>query len=285
MRQAQLCQSSEKSAVGSLAPRMHLRSLVQGTIKGRDVIRPLADDPAPVGSVLLCALPSGHRIGPALHVPRRHLGPVRRRAARRAAPELSGWRGTAGAIFPGPGFTPVRKSTARACPRPAPEALSSRDVGDLFRRRLAGDGARHRQRRARPPRSARPPRTSGALPTRAALRVCRDGSRAAPPRAEPAGLDARDEIEAKDPLPRWNAWAREWEQRVSDLADRCRLEDASGADAVGALGARAAREALLALHRAYAAQVNRFAQEEANLTRQPPRRCARRARRSLAAGG
>jgi hypothetical protein len=113
---------------------------------------------------------------------------------------------------------------------------------------------------------ARPPRTVGALPTRAALRVCLTDLellyREQNQRAWALGSD----LEGKDPLAAWGVWARDWERRVDDLADRCRLDDASGEDAVARSELAAARDALLALHRAYAAQVNRFRQEHGDLS-------------------
>jgi hypothetical protein len=78
-----------------------------------------------------------------------------------------------------------------------------------------------------------------------------------------------DDVGEADAVARWHVWAREWEQRVRDLAERCRL-DADHPDPQG-FGGRAelaqARDAVLAVHRAYTAQVNRFAQEEAVLAR------------------
>jgi hypothetical protein len=110
------------------------------------------------------------------------------------------------------------------------------------------------------------PALTGALPTRAALRVCvtelvqmhRDLST----RAWKLG----EEIGAPDAVARWQLWSADWEQRVDDLSDRCRL-DASDPDPQGFGGReelRRARDEVLALHRAYRAQVNRFAQEEAD---------------------
>ncbi len=113
--------------------------------------------------------------------------------------------------------------------------------------------------------ASRSARGGGALPTRAALRVCLGDldllNREQNQRAWALGL----EFEGPDPLATWNLWAREWERKVEDLADRCRLDSASGEDAAARAELAAARDALLALHRAYAAQVNRFAQEEGDL--------------------
>jgi hypothetical protein len=108
-------------------------------------------------------------------------------------------------------------------------------------------------------------RVAGPLPTRAALRVCLTDLellyREQNQRAWALGL----EFEGPDPLATWNLWSRDWERKVGDLADRCRLDSTSGEDAPARAELAAARDALVALHRAYAAQVNRFAQEEGDL--------------------
>ncbi len=69
---------------------------------------------------------------------------------------------------------------------------------------------------------------------------------------------------------RWQAWSHDWEQRLDDLGDRCRL-DASDEKSQPAFAGRrelaAARDAVLRVHRGYSVQVNRFAQDEANLAR------------------
>lgn len=114
---------------------------------------------------------------------------------------------------------------------------------------------------------SRPARAQGPLPTRAALRVCLldlEGLyQEQNQRAWTLGLD----LEQPDPIGAWNTWSHEWEHRVDDLGDRCRLDDHSGADAAARAELAGARDALRALHRAYAAQVNRFAQEHADLAR------------------
>lgn len=113
------------------------------------------------------------------------------------------------------------------------------------------------------------PAAAGALPTRAAMRVCVNELEALHREQNTRAWRLADEISEGEAVERWQVWARGWEQRVEDLADRCRL-DASDPDPQG-FGGRAelarARDAVLALHRAYAAQVNRFAQEEAVLAR------------------
>jgi len=112
----------------------------------------------------------------------------------------------------------------------------------------------------------RPPYT-GALPTRAALRVCVTELEALNHEQNARAWRLGEEIGGEGAIPRFETWARDWEQRVDDLADRCRL-DAKDPDPQG-FGGRGelarARDALLALHRAYRAQVNRFAQEDADL--------------------
>jgi hypothetical protein len=117
------------------------------------------------------------------------------------------------------------------------------------------------------------PAATGALPTRSSVRVCvkelEQLNREQNERAWRLGGD----IGEVDALVEWDRWSREWEQRVEDLADRCRL-DASQPDPQG-FGGRdeleQARDDVLALHRAYRAQATRFAQEEANLARKAAR--------------
>ncbi len=114
----------------------------------------------------------------------------------------------------------------------------------------------------------RPPYT-GALPTRAALRVCVTDLETLNREQNLRAWKLADEIGTDGAIPRWETWARDWEQRVDDLADRCRL-DASDPDPQGFGGREElarARDAVVALHRAYRAQVNRFAQEDASLAR------------------
>jgi hypothetical protein len=113
------------------------------------------------------------------------------------------------------------------------------------------------------------PQRTGALPTRAALRVCVTELEALAREQNARAWRLGEEIGHEDAIARWDVWSKDWEQRVEDLADRCRLE-AEDPDPQG-FGGRAeiarARDAILALHRAYRAQVNRFAQEDAELAR------------------
>jgi hypothetical protein len=118
-------------------------------------------------------------------------------------------------------------------------------------------------------RGPQQPAVAGELPTRAALRVCvaeLEGlHREQNERAWRLGTDAGE----GDAVHRWQVWSREWEQRVRDLAERCHID--GGAPARDELGGgeelARARDAVLAVHRGYAAQVSKFAQEEAALAR------------------
>ncbi len=113
-----------------------------------------------------------------------------------------------------------------------------------------------------------PPRPSATLPTRTTVRVCL---------AELEGLNREqhertwrlgtDLAAGADALQRWSAWSREWEQRLEDLADRCRL-DVADPDPKGYPERRdlaAARDAVLRVHRGYSLQINRFAKDESEL--------------------
>jgi hypothetical protein len=109
------------------------------------------------------------------------------------------------------------------------------------------------------------PRAGGALPTRAALRVCLGDLEQLYREQNQRAWSLGTEFERRDPLGAWRAWAQEWESRVQDLSDRCRLDDGAGEDAAARNELAGARDALIALHRAYATQVNRFAQEQGDL--------------------
>lgn len=111
------------------------------------------------------------------------------------------------------------------------------------------------------------PAAVGALPTRAALRVCVTELEALNKEQSERAWRLADEAGEGDAVAHWQVWSREWEQRVEDLADRCRL-DADEPDPQGFGGRRElarARDAVLALHRGYTVQVNRFAAEQARL--------------------
>lgn len=109
-----------------------------------------------------------------------------------------------------------------------------------------------------------PPRPSVTLPTRAAVRVCLtelEGlHREQNERAWKLGSDLAEGGEA---VRRWQAWSREWEQRLDDLSSRCRLDTDDHAFP-GRAELAAARDAVLRVHRGYTLQVNRFAQEQAS---------------------
>ncbi len=112
----------------------------------------------------------------------------------------------------------------------------------------------------------RPARVEGALPTRAALRVCLLDLEALYREQNQRAWALGTEFEGSDPLGAWNVWSRDWERTVDDLADRCRLDEGGpGVDATARGELAAARDAMVALHRVYAAQVNRFAKEEGDL--------------------
>jgi len=113
------------------------------------------------------------------------------------------------------------------------------------------------------------PQATGSLPTRATVRVCVQELEALHREQNERAWRLAGEIGAPSALGAFEQWSRGWEQRVEDFSDRCRL-DASDPDPQG-FGGRPelvrARDAVLALHRAYRAQVNRFANEGADLAR------------------
>jgi hypothetical protein len=116
-----------------------------------------------------------------------------------------------------------------------------------------------------------PPRAGAdaMLPTRATLRVCVTELEALHREQNERAWRLGSDIGEGDAVARWQAWARQWEQRVEDLGARCHL-DTEPPDAHGFAGRpelAAARDAVLAVHRAYRAQVNRFAQDEVKLAR------------------
>jgi hypothetical protein len=113
------------------------------------------------------------------------------------------------------------------------------------------------------------PPAKGALPTREAARVCAEELDALNRELNQRAWKLGGEIGSGDAVNRFDAWSREWEQRLEDLGDRCRLDVAAGApgDFPGREELAQARDAVLALHRAYRAQVNRFAVEQSDLAR------------------
>ncbi len=115
----------------------------------------------------------------------------------------------------------------------------------------------------------RHPAAAGALPTRASLRVCMTDIETLYREQNQQAWALGTEFEATNALGAWNEWSARWEQRVDDVSDRCRLdESAPGEEWVEErTEMAAARDAMLALHRAYRTQVNRFAQEEWDLAR------------------
>ena len=113
------------------------------------------------------------------------------------------------------------------------------------------------------------PAATGALPTRASLRVCVLDLEALQREQNERAWRLSGEVGAPDALAAFAGWSVQWEQRVEDLSDRCRL-DASDPDPQGFGGREElarARDEVLRLHRVYRAQVNRFAQEGAEQAR------------------
>ena len=116
------------------------------------------------------------------------------------------------------------------------------------------------------PRQAAP---AGAIPTRAALRGCLADLEGLYREQNQRAWALGTEFEGPDPLATWTGWAPRWLEQVEDLADRCRLDVATRGEEF--LEERtemaAARDAMMALHRVYNAQVLRFANEEGDLAR------------------
>ncbi len=115
-----------------------------------------------------------------------------------------------------------------------------------------------------------PPRPSATLPTRAAVRVCLTELEALHKEQNERAWRLSSELaDGAGAVRRWQAWSHDWEQRLDDLSGRCRL-DADDREPTGFAGRKElaeARDAVRRVHRAYALQVNRFAQDEANLAR------------------
>jgi hypothetical protein len=113
----------------------------------------------------------------------------------------------------------------------------------------------------------RRPVEAGSLATRAALRVCMDDLDGLYREQNQRAWDLGAGFDAPEPLAAWTNWAPRWEERVEDLADRCRLDVEAGEWSAERRDIAAARDAVMALHRAYSAQVNRFALEQGDLAR------------------
>ncbi len=113
-----------------------------------------------------------------------------------------------------------------------------------------------------------PHRSAGAvtLPTREAARICVQELEALQREQNRRAWTLGDDVGRPDAVARFLAWSQEFERRVADLGDRCRLDGGEpDAGFQGRAELAKARDAVLALHRAYRAQANRFAQEEADL--------------------
>jgi hypothetical protein len=113
------------------------------------------------------------------------------------------------------------------------------------------------------------PVATGELPTRAALRVCVTELEALDREQNERAWRVGTEAGEGDAVRRWQLWSNEWEQRVRDLAERCRLdaEPPRPEEFGGREELARARDAVMESHRGYAGLVNRFAQQEAALVR------------------
>jgi len=107
--------------------------------------------------------------------------------------------------------------------------------------------------------------TASTLPTRASLRVCMDDLDTLYREQNERAWALGTHFEGHDPLALWNEWAPQWEEQLEDVSERCALDATGGEWSSERADMAAARDAMLALHRAYTAQVNRFAQEHADL--------------------
>jgi hypothetical protein len=110
---------------------------------------------------------------------------------------------------------------------------------------------------------------SETLPTRTTVRVCLAElealNREQHERTWRIGADLASGADATE---RWAAWSKEWEQRLDDLEDRCRLDVADDPRTYPERKVlAAARDAVERLHRGYVLQVHRFGLEDAELSR------------------
>jgi hypothetical protein len=112
-----------------------------------------------------------------------------------------------------------------------------------------------------------PPAATSALPTRATLRVCMDDLDGLHLEQNQRAWAMGSSFDGSLPLAAWRDWSPRWEEKVGDLSDRCRLDVTKGEWAEERADMAAARDAMLALHRAYSTQVNRFAEEQGDLSR------------------
>jgi hypothetical protein len=112
-----------------------------------------------------------------------------------------------------------------------------------------------------------PPVATSALPTRATLRVCMDDLDALHLEQNQRAWAMGSSFDGASPLATWRDWSPRWEEKVGDLSDRCRLDLTKGEWVEERSDMAAARDAMLALHRAYSTQVNRFAEEQGDLAR------------------
>jgi hypothetical protein len=110
------------------------------------------------------------------------------------------------------------------------------------------------------------PAAAASLPTRASVRVCAQELEALNADQNSRAWALGREIGRPDAVARFLEWSQDFERRMEDLGDRCHLD---GGEPAASFRGRAelakARDAVLALHRAYRAQANRFAQEGADL--------------------
>jgi hypothetical protein len=111
---------------------------------------------------------------------------------------------------------------------------------------------------------------SETLPTRTTVRVCLAELEALNREQHERTWRIGTELAGgADAVQRWTTWSREWEQRLDDLQDRCRLDVADDPKTYPERKElAAARDAVLKLHRGYVLQVNRFALDEAELSRE-----------------
>jgi hypothetical protein len=110
---------------------------------------------------------------------------------------------------------------------------------------------------------------AGPPPTRAALRECMYDLESLFHEQNQRAWGLAADLEKPAPFEAWNVWATGFETRVRDLSDRCGLDvdDPRGEAFAERAELAAARDAVLALHRAYALHVNRFAAEQGDLVR------------------